>query len=432
MSRDVRGIRHARGSRLSLFFVCILLVAFVPAGAVAAPHVRDITIRADPGRTAFGAYTDTWGDNLVFDKNGDGHRDVLLSYHATQGWEIWLGNGNGGFTLDRTLARIDRHNCQAADFGGPDGHPDGRTDLYCVRGANRGTSTRRPNELLLQQPAGGFVNVAAEWGVSDPSGRGRTVEVLNARGNGEPSLFIGNKQANLHPSLDHIFEYVGNGYVERHTGGLPSEQNSRCSSTGDFDRDGRQDFLSCSYSLRLYRNLTRPDGPVSYREVAARQGLPPRPVLDAELLDLNGDGWRDLVTIRQHALDVRLNTKRAPYFAATDYRMPLRGGASLCSGHADGDRSTDLLVVQGLASRADDRQRPDRMLLNAGSGTAFDVLPVPQPPAVDGRNGNGDTCSAIPDYRGGRTAWIINNGAGLYGSRPEDRLGYRQLVVLEQ
>ena len=112
----------------------------------------------------------------------------------------------------------------------------------------------------------------------------------------------------MHPSKDHIFVNRGRRFVEQRTGGLPSVQDTSCSATGDFDRDGRQDFLSCSDSLRLYRNRTTRAGPVSYREVAAHQGIPARRWRDAGLVNLNRDGWPDLVTVSERALDVRLNT----------------------------------------------------------------------------------------------------------------------------
>ena len=391
-------------------------------------QVRAITLRVDPRRASFGAYTETWGDNLVFDKNHDGNPDVLLSFHA-QPWQIWLGKDHEGFTFDRALNPTDRHNCAAADFSGPDGRPDRRADLYCVRGANKGTLQNKRNQLLIQRANGSFVNQVTSWGAIDPSGRGRTVSILHIRGNGRPSLFVGNAESISFPSVDHIFENVGQRFVERRTGGLPSEQNTYCSDTGDFDHDGRQDFLSCSFSLRLYRNLTTRTGAVSYLQVAAREGIPAGAPKDAGLVDLNRDGWTDLVTVSKEALAVRLNRRRSPHFPTIDYRYPLAAGFSFCSGAANGDAAKDLLVVQGLASNTDQFQRPDWMLINSGSGKAFRPLAVPQPPIKNGANGNGDTCSAIPRYRGRRAAWTINNGRPTY--EPErHHLGYRQLMIL--
>ena len=85
-------------------------------------RVRDITLRVDRARRGLGAWSETWGDNLVFDKNRDGNPDVLLSYHQEQGWQIWLGKRRGGFTFDQALRKTDRHNCVAADFGGRTAH----------------------------------------------------------------------------------------------------------------------------------------------------------------------------------------------------------------------------------------------------------------------------------------------------------------------
>jgi VCBS repeat protein len=394
-------------------------------------RVRDITLRVDRGRKGIGAFSETWGDNLVFDKNHDGNPDVLLSYHHEQGWQIWLGNGRGGFTFDRALRKTDRHNCAAADFGGPHHtRPDGRIDLYCVRGAGKGTVDNKKNALLIQRAGGGFVNEVDAWGAADPSGRGRTVSILNIRGNGRPSLFLGDAKGVNFPSLDRIFENVGKRFRQRRTGGLPSEQHTFCSSTGDFDHDGRQDFVTCSRSLRLYRNLTRQGGPVSYKQVAAHQGLSSGRRWDAELVDMNRDGWKDLVVVSTNRLVVRLNRHRSPHFSQIDYSFPLTAGTSFCSGHANGDFATDLLVVQGLKSRTDRRQKRDWMLINGGGGKRFKALPVPQPPSKNGRNGFGDTCSAIPHFAGKRAAWTINNGRPTYTPVLHHHRGYRQLVIL--
>src|SRR5262249_49637929 len=151
-----------------------------------------------------------------------------------------------------------------------------------------------------------------------------------------------------HPSRDHI--YVNKGHQRfaiAHTAGLPSEQNTFCSSTADFDHDGRQDFLTCSRDLHLYRNLTTRRSPVRYRQVAAREGLTGAR-LDAAFADLNRDGWADVVTVTESALVVRLNRRHSPHFGTVDYRLPLAAGFSVCAGAANGDSSTDLLVVQGL------------------------------------------------------------------------------------
>ena len=102
------------------------------------PRMRDITLRVDRRRRGLGAFSSTWGESLVFHKNCDGNPDAQS--FPTEPWEIWLGARRGGFTFDRSLPPTDRRHCEAADFAGPHRRrPDGRTDLYCVRGAINGT-----------------------------------------------------------------------------------------------------------------------------------------------------------------------------------------------------------------------------------------------------------------------------------------------------
>jgi hypothetical protein len=69
------------------------------------------------------------------------------------------------------------------------------------------------------------------------------------------------------------------------------------------------------------------------------------------------------------------------------------------------------------------------MLINSGSGKRFRAVPVPGPPFRTDRNGNGDTCSAIPHFAGSRAAWTINNGRPTYSPERHHR-GYRQLLLL--
>jgi hypothetical protein len=305
-------------------------------------------------------------------------------------------------------------------------------DLYCVRGAKVGTIAHKRNALLIQQRDGSFKNMVASWGARDRSGRGRSVSILYPRGrDGRPSLFVGNAETIQHPSKDHIFVNRGRRFVQAHTAGLPSSQDTICSSTGDVDRDGRQDILTCSDPPRLYKNRTTSPGPIAFRDVAEREGIPTERLKDAGLVDLNRDGWPDVVTVSGDALEVRLNRQQSPHFALVDFTLPLSGGHSFCTGRANPDDAKDVLVVQQLASESDRRQQPDWMLINSGTGTDFQALPVPQPPMKNRRNGNGDTCTAIPGYGGKRDAWTISNGILTprlkVPSTPHP--GYRQLVI---
>ena len=134
------------------------------------------------------------------------------------------------------------------------------------------------------------------------------------------------------------------------------------------------------------------------------------------------------MTVSRVALDVRLNSREAPHYPQIDFSFP-RAGFSFCSGRGNGDIATDLLVVQNLESPEDRLQRRDWMLINAGRGQQFRALPVPQPPVRNGLNGNGDTCSAIPGYRGDRAAWTISNGRSTPLPEEERHRGYRQLVI---
>ena len=145
----------------------------------------------------------------VADFNGDGWPDIFIARH----WHpanLWLNNQDGTFSqADATyFTQVkDRHDCQAADF-----NQDGRQDLFCSVGADRG-STVKSNALYLQQPGGTFADQAYQWNVSDPMGRGRYSAVMDANHDGYPDIFYGAESLRPDglPSVNRLYLNTGQG-----------------------------------------------------------------------------------------------------------------------------------------------------------------------------------------------------------------------------
>ena len=243
---------------------------------IATAQMRDITLRVDRRRQGLGAFSDTWGDSLVFDKNHDGNPDVLLSFHNSRGRSGW-GTAAAGSSIDRSLPSTDRHNCATADFAGPAGRlPDGRADLYCVRGANIGTVSDKKNALLIQQPGGGFKDVVTCMGCRGPFGaRPNGVDPEHPRRCKTQSV-RGQRGARSSPESATTSSSTG-------AGGSWKDAPADCPRCRTPTVHPPETSIrtaartSCHAPIRCASTGTArlPDGPVSYREVAARQGSRP-------------------------------------------------------------------------------------------------------------------------------------------------------------
>jgi hypothetical protein len=360
---------------------------------------RDVAAEAGVARTV-----NTAGENCVFDYNGDGVLDLFVSNHADAPWQLFRGTPQGQFveTNIGTFPLRDRHGCATGDFNG-----DGRPDIYASIGACVGTCLA-PKELWIQTSDGTFVDRATEFGVADPGGRGREPITLNANGDQWPDLFTGEAPGVDYPSPNRLWlNQGGTGFVN--PPGLPTEEiGNQCDAAGDFDHDGVDELIVCSNVFRVYDNQGG-----TWSDITAAVGLPTFGRPDAELADMNGDGWLDLVTVTGPWLEVRLN--RSGRFPTADYALSITDGRDLAIGDADGDGDPDIYVLQGSNSTV-----PDLLLLNQGSGASYTKFAgLPQV-----TTGEGDRVEAIPGWKGTRrAAFLVNNGF-------EGNPGPRQLIEL--
>jgi FG-GAP-like repeat len=247
---------------------------------------RDVALEARIARDV-----STEGENCVFDYNRDGVMDLFLSVHGFEPWQLFRGNPDGTFvetnvgTFPGGLRR-DRHGCATGDF-----NDDGRPDIYVSIGTCGGTCTF-PKELWIQTADGSFVDRAAEFGITDPGGRGRQPITLNANGDRWPDLFTGQAPGVDYPSPNRLWlNQGGSGFVN--PPGLPTEEiGANGITSGDFDRDGYDELVVCGGGGQLVPTVFRvyDNTGVSWSNATAAVGLPTFPRSDAELADLNRDG----------------------------------------------------------------------------------------------------------------------------------------------
>lgn len=390
-------------SALNAGLLGVAAASEVPSQIIADPVARDDAFIA--GLSFRGKRLSlTQGESPVFDYDGDGKLDILLSAHSTMPWPLMRNQGNDTYfeVLAGTFVKQDRHGCVAGDFGstGSPGYPDGLIDLYCVVGADRGLSTDDwPNELYLQKPDHSFINVAKAWNVEDAHGRGRVAAAIDYDNDGLLDLAVANEAPSMVPSPNRLFKNVGGRFEEIADPVVRRETASECMAAADFDGDGWTDLLFCSSidpqaGVLTYKNVSG-----AFQDVTPNTAYRAVPAQAIKLKDVNQDAKPDLLIVEQTRFTVWLN--RSGKFSRIDFSYPLNDGHDVAVGDVNLDGAPDIYIVQGRNDLYD-----DVMLINEGNGASYHTISIPQ-----ASEGEGDVATTIPDWGGsGRTAFLVTNG----------------------
>ena len=261
----------------------------------------------------------------------------------------------------------DRHLCDWADV---DLQRPRRCLLRAPAGAGRISSRRgKDNELWLQTSVGQFHEVGTAWGMGDVCGRSHYVAFLDANGDAYPDLFVGNappravsgdpcdNPANGLPSEQSklFLNQGGTGFTSVTTWGIGGHGGARCAEVTDINGDGWDDLVVCGPHRHagLPQQRRHQASPTS----AGASGLATSHT-DAVLGDLDGDGDQDLVTAIWGRIDFRLNTGGVFGTARRAYAVPSGGGGRAVSvGDADGDGDLDIYA---LVSNLTQQHQPQR------------------------------------------------------------------------
>lgn len=348
--------------------------------------------------------SNTQGETAVFDYDGDGLLDILLSPHGGTPWPLMQGRPDGTFreVLAGTFAKTDRHGCVVADFGSlaDNGLPDGLPDLYCVTGACKGTCKKEyPNSLYIQRADHTFAEVARSWGVADVHGRAREPAVLDFDRDGLPDLVVANEGPSIYPAENRLYRNIGGGFEEVTDTPVRSVLHSTAIAVDDIDGNGWPDIvlrrrLDTSLRIVTYRN----DGG-TFTDISASTKYKKRVAEEIDLADVNGDGRPDLLIVELKRFSVWLNVGGS--FPKAHFTYTLQQGRDLAVGDVNLDGKPDIYIVQGPNSKND-----DVMLINNGNGKSYHTIAVPQV-----TEGDGDVAAAIPNWNGsGRAAFLVTNG----------------------
>ncbi len=375
----------------------------IKVGTLPAPSADKSVVARDVAlSTGVFEETGTYGA-VVADFDGDGVDDIFLGRHGRRG--LLLLNRDGRFVQHTALrmTSIDRHGCTAADIDG-----SGLPDLYCAVGGKRGSGLKS-NELWLDPGGPDPVEVAADRGLSDPTGRGRLATFLTARRQDEVNLVLANSPTRVDglPSVGRAFSTDGDGrFKTRVRPGFASRLGALAMQAGDIDNDGREDLLLLAGGLqapeqggtRLYRNTRR-----GLVDVTRKLGVRSIDSVDAGLVDVNKDGKLDLVQLSPTML--RVSVMKKGKFRKV-YQRRLSYGSAIASGDANGDGKSDLYIVRSNGTR----NQPDVMLLNGNGGGRWSSVLIPQ-----ATGGAGDDAYAIDHDGNGLDDFLVLNGHNKRG-----------------
>jgi len=238
---------------------------------------------------------------VFVDLDNDGDLDLVLARNVKDGQD--LAATTVYENVDGSFAAVDSG--IAAEMGGRsigvlDYDGDGALDLFIAEDRYRGGHSR------LYRNTGGlrFTDVTAEAGFPDNLA-GLGVATADVDGDDDVDIFIAGDNR-LFLDIGGRFEEARGPFDWPPVG---DEDDPAGAAFGDVDRDGRMDLVIGQHfnstvdfgvpaPVRLFLNHTEPGGEVVFDEITEAAGLVPLPTKapHVEIVDMDNDGWPDIVT----------------------------------------------------------------------------------------------------------------------------------------
>ena len=252
-------------------------------------------------------YITCLGGNILYHNNGDGtFTDVTAKAGVADGrWSAGaaFGDYDGDGYVDLMVANyVDFHLDDLPQFG---------SSAYCMyRGVAVQCGPRglkgAGDSLFHNNGDGTFTDVSRQAGVSDPNGYyGLGVIWADLNNTGRPDIYLTNDST---PKF--LYRNLGNGKFEEigfesgtALSNNGSEQASMGIAVGDYNHTGRPSLYVTNFedeNSDLYRN----DGSWNFTEVSYPSGVAmsalPWVKWGTAFVDLDNDGWLDLLTVNGH------------------------------------------------------------------------------------------------------------------------------------
>jgi hypothetical protein len=284
----------------------------------------DVTERAGVAGAGYGMGV------AVGDYDNDGWPDLFLA--NVNGNQLFHNNGDGTFTDVTAKAGLSgaAHNGRkmwSISAGWFDYNRDGLLDLFVVnyvdwdpryepaciglngRGyCHPGSFAPLPNTLYRNNGDGTFTDVSAETGISAVLGKGMGVAFADYDGDGWPDVFVANDNS---PNL--LFHNLGGKRFEEvalQAGVAYNEEGNVLAGMGvdfkDLNNDGLPDIWHTAIeneTFPLYLNQGNGNFLNAGRESRLANLTLPMSGWSNGIVDLDNDGWKDLVVARGNVMD---------------------------------------------------------------------------------------------------------------------------------
>lgn len=355
---------------------------------------KDVTAANNIPLTA----TPTWGAAWV-DHDRDGLTELIVNRHKRQAY--FFENLPGGYRQSRQPIferpekgrnYYDRHACAWGEANG-----DGLPDLYCVAGAQKGVGVGN-NQLLIQTPSG-LVDRAEEYGLLDPTGRGRTVNWLDYDGDRDLDIFVGNELRAGNPNAMYRND---NGSFTKVDVGLGEELATSNSTWADWDNDGDPDLMVFAHGTRGAQVYLNNGGTFATTHMP---GISGQGWDSAAWADYDGDGWIDLHLVSRWRSVVLHNNRGR---LVSEHQMGLVSGRMSAWLDVENDGDLDLFLVLGAPKpRWRSEGNHADILLRQDAGGFSEVKRAELRGPTDG---SGDSVAAADFDGDGATDLFVTNG----------------------